>query len=368
LYFPVEDVRWEYFTATDHTSICPFKGQATYWSLAAVDPVEPNIAWTYSTPFDEVGGIEGHVAFFQERVRIEVEERWPDGRTTRTRFPAWGDAHDLVQLIDVAPSDARHFTGSSYRDTTRNVVEAGQLLGQGVVAVAKTLPQQRVTSASMYFVKAAAFDLPVDVAVEVLRDGRTFSTAEVRITQEGKLRSVGMYMLDAGASPVISGQIPMPEVAGPEESAPLDMRMTGRELRVVGDTYRGDPDFVGPPEISVWARFRDAPREPYLHTALLAQSTGHWTIAAAMNPHAGYGEAQAHATLSTGIMGVSIAFHDDVDVSQWLLYVNRAVHAGGGLAQGEGHVFTRDGRLVATYTVHAMIRELSGERDPSTAM
>ncbi|HZA77635.1 MAG TPA: hypothetical protein VE623_14730 [Acidimicrobiales bacterium] len=49
----------------------------------------------------------------------------------------------------------------------------------------------------------------------------------------------------------------------------------------------------------------------------MAQSTGHWTIAAAMRPHQVFGEADPHVTLSTAIMSVSIAFHDDVDVTQW---------------------------------------------------
>ena len=81
-----------------------------------------------------------------------------------------------------------------------------------------------------------------------------------------------------------------------------------------------------------------------------------------MLPHPGFGEAQAHVTLSTGIMAVAMAFHDDVDVTQWLLYANPAIYAGRGLAQGEGHVFTEDGRLVASYTVQAMIRGFA--RDP----
>ena len=61
--------------------------------------------WTYRQPFDEVAGIKGYVAFYHERVRIELEERWPgtDARAVTTqRFPAWGDASDLLRLIDVA--------------------------------------------------------------------------------------------------------------------------------------------------------------------------------------------------------------------------------------------------------------------------
>ena len=290
------------------------------------------------------------------------------------QFPAWGDAADLLHLIDVAPTgQAGRFVGAPYRDTTRNVVEGGQMLAQGIVAVSKTLPRQRVTQASMLFPKAAAFDAPLDLVVDVLREGRTFSSAEVRISQDDKLRSVGLFLLDAGAPDVIDGSVPMPDVAGPADSEPYDMKVTGRELRIVNGDYRSDPDHIGPPVLYAWIRFRDVPPEPYLHAALMAQPTTHWTIAAAMLPHPGFGEAQAHVTLSTGIMGVTMAFHDDVDVTQWLLYSNPAIHAGRGLVQGEGHVFTEDGRLVASYTVQGMVRDFvqgpeAMGHDSSTAM
>jgi uncharacterized protein (DUF427 family)/acyl-CoA thioesterase len=377
LYFPIADVNWELFTPTSHTSICPFKGEATYWSLTDVEPVEENIVWSYADPFSEVGDIEGHVAFFQERVRIELEEQWPGaepGVPIVKRFPAWGDAADLLRLLDVEPGDEPgHFVGRRYRDLRRNVLEGGQMLGQSVVAVSKTLPHQRVTSASMYFPKAAAFDQPLDLAVDVLREGRTFSTTEVRVSQADTLRAVGLFLSDQGAPDAITGNIAMPDVGGPADAEPLDMWVTGRDLRVVDGAYDRDPDRIGPPELAVWVRFRDAPAEPYLHAALLAQSTTHWTIAAAMRPHPGVGEAQAHDTLSTGIMAVSLAVHDDVDVTQWLLYANSAIHAGRGLAQGEGHVFTEDGRLVASYTVQGMVRAFTTPpaamgHDRSTAM
>ncbi|HXY91846.1 MAG TPA: DUF427 domain-containing protein [Acidimicrobiia bacterium] len=366
LYFPIDDVRWEHFTETDHHSVCPFKGEADYWTLTVTDPAEENVVWAYRTPFDEVGGIAGYVAFYQERVRVELEEHWP-GDTDQhvTRFPAWGDARDLLDLIDVQPAGPRRFVGAPYRDVSRNVVEGGQMLAQAIVAASKTLPEQRVTSAYMIFSKSAAFDAPLDLDVDVLRAGRTFSTVEVRVNQDDQLRSTGLLLLDSGAPDTISGNIEMPEVAGPDDAVPLDMRVTSRDIRVVDGAYSPDPDRVGPPEIYAWIRFRDAPPEPYLHTALLAQPTTHWTIAAAMRPHPGFGESMAHVTLSTGIMAVSIAVHDDVDVTEWLLYANPAIHAGRGLTQGEGHVFTQDGRLVASYTVQAMIRGFNTERDPA---
>jgi len=189
----------------------------------------------------------------------------------------------------------------------------------------------------------------------VLRGGRSFSTIETRTTQGGKLCTVGHVLLDAGAPDAIRGAVAMPDAPPPEACPQLDFGVTGRELRVVGDAYRRQLE-VGPPEILVWARFREAPADAHLHAALLAQSTTHWTIAAAMRPHEGVSEAQAHVTLSTGILATSIAFHDEVDVTEWLLYSNPAIYAGRGLVQGEGHVFARDGRLVASYTVQAMVR------------
>jgi hypothetical protein len=186
----------------------------------------------------------------------------------------------------------------------------------------------------------------------------------VRISQHDSLRCVGLMLADSGAPDVIRDVEPMPDVPDPDAAAPFaGFGMTGRELRIVDAAYDADPDRVGPPIINVWARFRDNPGLPHLHQALLAQSTTHWTIAAGMLPHPGFGEALAHRSLSTGIMKATIAFHDDVDVTEWLLYANRAFWSGRGLVQGEGRVYTRDGRLAASYTVQAMVREF--EREPA---
>ena len=199
------------------------------------------------------------------------------------------------------------------------------MLAQAIVGAAKTVPEQRVTSAYMIFAKSAAFDSTLEVDVEVLRGGRTFSTVEVKISQDDKLRSAGMLLLDAGAPDVIRSEIPMPDVGGPADADEMStFRVTGRDIRVIDGAYNGDPDLIGSPEIYAWCRFRDAPKEPYLHTALLAQSTTHWTIAAAMRPHQGFGEDIAHSTLSTGVMSIAMAFHEEVDVTQWLLYANPA--------------------------------------------
>ncbi len=177
LYFPEADVRWEHFTATDHHTVCPFKGEADYWSLTAAEPSLDNVVWAYRTPFPQVGGIEGHVCFYESRLRVELLDHWPGDPTDRavsTQFPEWGSAGDLLRLLEVAPLEGQPGRfASPPSPTERNVVEGGHQLAQGVIAAAKTVPGQRVVSAHMIFSKAASFDQPLDVVAEVLRPTRT---------------------------------------------------------------------------------------------------------------------------------------------------------------------------------------------------
>ncbi|HEV3282255.1 MAG TPA: DUF427 domain-containing protein [Acidimicrobiales bacterium] len=367
LYLPEGDVRLERLDSNDHHTICPFKGEADYWSLGQGKPDDTNVFWTYRNPFPEVVGIKGYLGVYHEDVRVEIETGWDGDSTTSTvPFPAWGDEDDLLRLIDPAPSEPDRFAAPGYHERTRNVVEGGQLLAQALVAAAKTVPEQRLASAFTTFPKAATFDEPIELRVEPLRLGRTFSTLSVRGEQGGTPVSPALVLMASDSDEVIRHTVSMPEVAGPEDSEPYEMRVIGRAVRVVDGAYSPDPDRIGPPELYAWLRFRDDPTELHLRRALLTQATTHWTIAAAMRPHPGVGEADAHVNLSTAPISLAIAFHDDAPLDQWILYANRATWSGRGLCHGEGQVFSQDGRLLASYAVDAMLRRFAQDRAPGT--
>lgn len=175
-----------------------------------------NAVWTYRTPLPEVAGLKGYVSFYDHGLRIVVVERWPDGTEVPATFPLWGDAAELLRLIDVEPTSDRKFIGPAHGPTRRDVVEGGQFVAEAIVAATKALPGQRITSVSMIFTKAASFTAPVEVDVDVLRHGRTFSTTEVRISQHGSLRSVGLLLADSGAEDVIRDSAPMPDTPAPK--------------------------------------------------------------------------------------------------------------------------------------------------------
>jgi acyl-CoA thioesterase II len=371
LYFPEHDVRLELLEPTDHTSVCPFKGRASYWSFRKGDPAVENVFWTYAEPFEEVAGINGYLGIYHERAVVEVESSWPDATSSVNRFPFWGDETDLLAVIEPRSDGNGAFEAAGYHEHTRNVVEGGQLLAQAIVAAGRTIPEQRVTWASMNFVRAARFDDPVSLHVDPSRRGRTLSTLAVRSTQGDELVADSLVLTDAGAPDLFRHTAAMPDVPGPESAEPYDMKVTGRDLRIVDGAYTPDPERTGPPVLHVWLRYRDNPSDPLLRSALLAQPTTHWTIAAAMAPHSGFGEAQAHVSLSTAPIAIAIAFEDDAPLDDWLLYTTTAVWAGRGLALGDGKVFTRDGTLVASYTLQAMVRGALpsvADKDAATAM
>ena len=73
-YIPREDVDMTALERTDHGSYCPYKGDASYFSIAAGVARSENAAWSYETPHDAVAQIRAHVAFYPDRVD-GIEER-----------------------------------------------------------------------------------------------------------------------------------------------------------------------------------------------------------------------------------------------------------------------------------------------------
>jgi uncharacterized protein (DUF427 family) len=72
-YIPLADVVQERLTRTDTSTYCPFKGDASYYSVttAAGDTVD-DVIWFYEQPYPAVAEIAGHVAFYSSKAEISV--------------------------------------------------------------------------------------------------------------------------------------------------------------------------------------------------------------------------------------------------------------------------------------------------------
>jgi uncharacterized protein (DUF427 family) len=72
-YLPEKDVRLDLIHPTEHHTRCPYKGEASYWTIelpgdAGSGRRSDNAVWAYPSPYDEVSGLAGYYAFYPNRV------------------------------------------------------------------------------------------------------------------------------------------------------------------------------------------------------------------------------------------------------------------------------------------------------------
>jgi uncharacterized protein (DUF427 family) len=104
VYFPRADVAMEYMGRTERHTHCPYKGEASYYTLTMDGKVAENVAWSYEHPLDSVSRIEGMIAFYPDRVEVyEVTDPRVQSRHNRS-FAAEQlereEVDDVVQHTD----------------------------------------------------------------------------------------------------------------------------------------------------------------------------------------------------------------------------------------------------------------------------
>jgi uncharacterized protein (DUF427 family) len=75
-YIPIADVDPALIVRSEHSSHCPYKGDASYYSIPAGGDRSNNAIWVYETPHPAVALIKDHVAFYPDRVD-SIEQRMP---------------------------------------------------------------------------------------------------------------------------------------------------------------------------------------------------------------------------------------------------------------------------------------------------
>ena len=73
-YFPRDDVRMDLMRRSRHKTHCPFKGDASYWSLTVGEKSLRNVVWSYENPIEEVVSIKSLVAFYMDQLGATYDE------------------------------------------------------------------------------------------------------------------------------------------------------------------------------------------------------------------------------------------------------------------------------------------------------
>ena len=101
IYFPRKDVETGFLSKTDRTSHCPYKGDASYYSILIDGEVLENVVWSYESPFPAMEAITGLLAFYTDRVEVyaapdEREEGAVPRASRRRRGAAAGRQPELT--------------------------------------------------------------------------------------------------------------------------------------------------------------------------------------------------------------------------------------------------------------------------------
>jgi acyl-CoA thioesterase-2 len=282
---------------------------------------------------------------------------------------------DILELFILADAGDGTFLGPQPASAAERVrVYGGQVVGQAMMAAARTVATRPMHSLHVSFLRPGNPNVPLQYDVTSLREGRTFSTRRVSTSQDGVLVMEAMVSF---IEPIDGDdyQQPMPDVAAPESLLPFadqlapyasedyftQVRHRVFEMRYIDKPPRLSVDGPRPAEAicRLWMRAdEEVPPEvhddPLLANCLLAYVSD-WTI---LDP-VQVGVGKTWQTLDAmASLDHAMWFHRPVDFSDWLLYEQRSPSAIDGRGLGYGAIYNRTGALVCTVTQEGYLGRL----------
>jgi uncharacterized protein (DUF427 family) len=112
IYFPREDVEMAFLTRTDHATYCPYKGDASYYTILMDGRFAENAVWTYEDPYPAMESIRGRLAFYPNQVEIYETGDADHPDPARAAAPTGREA-DLVREAILHTDDG---AGASQRE------------------------------------------------------------------------------------------------------------------------------------------------------------------------------------------------------------------------------------------------------------
>lgn len=248
----------------------------------------------------------------------------------------------------------------------------GLVVGQALAAMHRTVAERGAHSFHAYFVLPGDPALPVDYAVERIRDGGSFTTRRCVASQEDRpifTATASFQRPEDGLGHAAA----IPDVPAPE-ALPDEAEILARfghaipspalrylrwprpiELRPVDPPafLRLRPPASGAGQ-AVWMRCRrPLPDDPALWTAALGYLSDMTLLDASLLRH---GRSVFDPDLQVASLDHALWFHAPCRPDDWLLYVEDAPWAGSGRALVRGQIFSRQGTLVASVAQEGLIR------------
>jgi acyl-CoA thioesterase-2 len=276
---------------------------------------------------------------------------------------------ELLAILDLEELEVNLFRGRSPQDM-RIRVFGGQVAGQALVAAGRTVEGRTVHSLHAYFLRPGDPKVPIVYQVDRIRDGKTFTTRRVVAIQHGE----AIFILSASFQHPEDGPehgIAMPDVPAPESLPTTEERVAPMKDRVHPEVWKWitrerpidtrsvtDHNPFQPvarePRQLVWIRASGRlPDEPLLHQTVVAYASDLMLLDTATLPHAIAWNDPSYAMAS---LDHAMWFHRPFRADDWLLYAQESPSAHGARGFTIGHIFTRDGMIVASVAQEGLIR------------
>jgi acyl-CoA thioesterase II len=281
---------------------------------------------------------------------------------------------NLLAVVTLRDLGGDRFEGIASSNDGVDATFGGHFLGQATAAAIATVePDRRLHSLHGYFLRSGTPGEPFVLDVERVRDGRSFCTRRVRVSQNSgktQFELLASFAVDE-MGPVVDprppigfDQLPRPDSlptyrevmrALPEPVLPEDwaLRDYGLDIRPVdGPWSPGGPSAEG--GIRFWIRAAESLSNDHrIQVPILAYQSDE---SLADNVAAPFGATWG----SPGVVFVSLDhamwFHRPFDLNQWHFVDQRPVTIGNGRGLATGSVWTADGEMVVSFTQEALLR------------
>jgi len=283
---------------------------------------------------------------------------------------------EVLALLDLDKIEENIFRGASPDDRVQRVF-GGQVLGQALVAAARTVEGRVCHSLHAYFLRAGDPKVPILYEVDRSRDGTSFTSRRVVAIQHGR----PIFTLEASfqlLEPGYEHQFDMPDVPQPE-SLPSEEELRAKILDRLSEEARAwvsrprpfetrpvDPreyftPAKRPPHEMLWIRATGAvPGDLALHQCLLAYASDMSLLDTGLLPH-GIGWFDKKVQMAS--LDHAMWFHRPFRVDDWLLYVQDSPSASGARSFNRGLLYGRDGKLVASVAQEGLMRPRDGRAE-----
>jgi acyl-CoA thioesterase-2 len=275
----------------------------------------------------------------------------------------------LLQILDLEELERNVFRGLSPQVGWQRVF-GGQVIGQALVAAARTVEGRPVHSLHCYFLRPGDPKIPILYEVDRIRDGKSFATRRVVAIQHGE----AIFTMAASfqiVEPGLDHQIEMPDVPPPEK-LPSEAELKEAYLHNAPDAVRKYWQHARPIELRpvdlrhyvsreplepsqfVWVRAtHKLPDDPDIHRCVLAYASDMTLLDTSLFAH---GRSIFDQDLQPASLDHAMWFHRPFRADEWLLYAEDSPSASGARGFTRGSLFTRDGKLVASVAQEGLIR------------